>query len=60
MVKKYRVTMNATTHSPDGKTAFNQEAKDLVPEDILDFYVNDAKSRWTTVTVDPDPIEVEE
>lgn len=47
---KRRVTMRSVVALPDGTTA-QHEAVDYVPEDILDAYVADARTRWQAVIV---------
>lgn len=50
---KRRVTMTSVTALPDGTVA-THEAVDYVPDDILDAYVADARTRWQSVDVSDD------
>ena len=50
MPAKHRVTMTTAVALADGSVATHQ-AVDYVPEDILDAYVADARTRWQSVTV---------
>ena len=53
-VAKYRVTMvNEVQVTPELK--HRHEAVDYVPIDILDGYVQDARTRWADVTVSETP-----
>jgi hypothetical protein len=50
-VRKYKVTMRSLVALSDGATA-EATATDYVPEEILDAYVEDARTRWQSVDVD--------
>lgn len=50
---KRRVTMTSVVALPNGDTSTHQ-AVDYVPDDTLDAYVADAKTRWQLVEVGDD------
>lgn len=52
-IEKRKVTMLNFVALPDGTPA-KHEAVDYVPLEILDAYVEDAKTRWQSVVVDHD------
>lgn len=55
MTKKYKVVMTnifgAVTDAEGNVTTAKQEATDFVPEEILDDYVADARTRWQSVQI---------
>jgi hypothetical protein len=54
-VTKRKVVMrNFTGFNPDGVATYH-EAVDYVPGEILDAYVEDARTRWGFVEVDQEP-----
>jgi hypothetical protein len=55
-VTKYRVTMrNFTGFDPVSGQALSHEAVDHVPQEILDAYTADARTRWGFVEVSKEP-----
>lgn len=45
----FTVVMRNTTVSEDGSITYQHEAIDHVPDEQVDAYVADARTRWTSV-----------